>query len=745
MKTERKERVLLGILGALLGSILGSVFIVFEGQSRNFFSVISGVVMAVLTLQGYAQLAGRQSKRGAVISLVIMAAMCALANQVSCTIALMEMVEPLQGMDFLEVFGGFGELMEVQKIRSWYHWQLVLLYLFCLGGSLPILVRTFRKPKTQTAAQRRVASDAVPLGRQPEPEEEKPELQGTFYTFQKAWMKPLRISAGGFVAALMVLLVALLTLTPALEEQFQTDLETGMIVGCFLSCIPLLWITLTITRQCNHFQFLYVRTAGKLWRVNLIKFCRVGDLEILPPARQAVIREDILWELENILNGDFSACHSGAITELRNIQAEKENRWSWIVSYEKEDGTRKKLKIPKGYPEFVPVVGMERAQEPVPSRWLPGLVALALAVIFMGGSVGFDQWRTLRKGDAAPDSIPDAGQEDLVEPEIPELPVRVPETYTEYELSEIIFRIDADFQYSRRRFVDSKTGTSYRVCTQYGVDEDDAWDTLTDHVLSDDPLYDRFQAAYPGEELLGPLYETARYNIVSVHFTDGTVRHTAVALSDTGALFAMEAEHTQAGQPPEEVLENLMYILKSVRFKGPEVTEENYQTRIHLSEIRNCSYMAAAYIKTDLFGHDAFVDVYVPYSDAPIYAADGRAIRTETHGLRVYASILPGENAKEVIEARQQVLASTGQIYEDGVDDQTYREDLDVACMLTVYDENGQKRNAVLYAESMWEGYYLLREITGIPEQIDEEYLPLLKELEEIFGLTMPVLEKLGE
>ena len=252
MKTERKERVLLGILGALLGSILGGVFIVFEGQSRSFFSVISGVVMAVLTLQGYAQLAGRQSKRGAVISLVIMAGMCALANQVSCTIALMEMVEPLQGMDFLEVFGGFGELMEVQKIRSWYHWQLVLLYLFCLGGSLPILVRTFRKPKAQTAAQRRAASDAVPLGRQPEPEEEKPELQGTFYTFQKAWMKPLRVSAGGFSAALMVLLVALLTLTPTLEEQFQADLETGMIVGCFLSCIPLLWITLTITRQCNH-------------------------------------------------------------------------------------------------------------------------------------------------------------------------------------------------------------------------------------------------------------------------------------------------------------------------------------------------------------------------------------------------------------------------------------------------------------------------------------------------------------
>lgn len=745
MKTERKERVLLGILGALLGSILGSVFIVFEGQSRSFFSVISGVVMAVLTLQGYAQLAGRQSKRGAVISLVIMAGMCALANQVSCTIALMEMVEPLQGMDFLEVFGGFGELMEVQKIRSWYHWQLVLLYLFCLGGSLPILVRTFRKPKAQTAAQRRAASDEVPLGRQSEQEEEKPELQGAFYTFQKAWMKPLRISAGGFAAALMVLLVALLTLTPTLEEHFQVDLETGMIVGCFLSCIPLLWITLTITQQCNHFQFLYVRAAGKLWRVNLIKFCRVGDWEILPPARQAVIREDILWELENILNGDFSACHSGAITELRNIQAEKENRWSWIVSYEKEDGTRKKLKIPKGYQEFVPVVGMERAQEPVPYRWLPGLVALALAVIFMGGSVGFDQWRTLQKGDAAPDPVPDAGQEEAEEPEIPELPVRVPETYTEYELSEILFRMDAAFQHSQRRFVDSGTGTFYRVYTQYGVDRDGAWDTLTRRFQTDDPLCDHFQTAYTGEDLLAPLNETARYNIVSVYRTDGIVCHTAAALSDTGTLLTLEAEHKAADQSPEEVLANLMYTLQSVRFQGPEVTEENYQSQIHISEMRSCAYMAAAYLKTDLFGHDAFVDVYVPYSDTPIYAADGRAVRTEAHGLRVYAAIVPGENAKAVIEERQRELEVTGVVYEEGVDDQFYREDLNAAGKLTVYQESGQRRNTILHAEELWEDWYLLREITGVEERIDEEYLPLLKELESITGLTIPVLEQLGE
>ena len=736
MKT--KERVFLGILGALLGSILGSVSIVLENQVSNTFSLIGGVAMAAFTLQGYIQLAGRLSKKGVAISLVLMAVMCALANQVNCTIEIMETVEAVQGMDFLESFGRFEELPEVREIRSWYGSQLLLLYLFTLCGSLLILVRSLWKPKKE--ARRKAVLEEVLLGE--EPEEEKPELQGTLYPFRKAWMKPVRVSAGGAAVALLVALVALMMLMPRLEERFQIRLEFGMILGIFLSFIPLMWISLTITRYCNAFQILYARAAGRLWRVNLMKLCRVGDWEALPPARQAVVQDDILWELENILKGDLSACDSGAVTELRDIQAEKEDRWSWTISYETDSGSRKKLKIPKGYPDFVPVMGMERAEGPAPYRWLPGLAALVLTVVFLGGGFAVDRWRmSQNEGDAPAQNIHAVPEE----PALPDVPVRVPETATEFVISEIRFQIDREFQYSRRRFLDGKTGTSYRVYTQYGVDAADSWDTLTSHIHTDDPLYDRFQAVYTGEDLLAPLGETSRYNIVSVYRTDGTICHTAAALSDTGALFTLETEHTQAGQSLEEVLANLMYTLKSVRFEGPEVTEENYQTKIHLSEIRNCAYMAAAYIKTDHFGHEAFVDVYVPYSDAPIYASEGRAIRTEAHGLRVYASIFPGENAKEVVEARQQVLASTGQIYEDGVDDQTYREDLDVACMLTVYEENGQKRNAVLYAESMWEGYYLLREITGLPEQIDEEYLPLLKELEGIFGLTMPVLEQLGE
>lgn len=736
MKTKQtKERIGRGVLGALLGALLGGAVIVFEDRTAGTFSPIFGVAAAIAVFQGYRQLAGGLSKRGAAICVIVLMAVVAGANQINCTMEVIEMVDALRGRDFVEVFGSYENIPEVREIQSWYQSHLLVLYLYCLLGSLPILVRAFRKPRARTKAE----LDEILLGKEqeadPEQEQEKPELQGTLYPFRKAWMKPVRISAGGFAVALLAALVVLMMLMPRLEERFAIRLEFGMIAGIFLSFIPLLWITLTITRYCNVFQILYVRAAGRLWRVNLMKLCRVGDWETLPPKRQEVVRDDILWELENILEGDFSAIHSGAVTELRDIQAERESRWSWTVSYETDSGGRKKLKIPKGYPDLVPVMGMERAEGPTPYRWLPGLAALALTAVFLSGGFAVDGWRMSRSGADA-QAVPE-------EPSLPEVSVRVPETYTEYELSEILFRMDAAFQHSQRRFVDGGTGTFYRVYTQYGVDRDGAWDTLTRHL--DDPLCGHFQTAYTGEDLLAPLNETARYNIVSVCRTDGTVHHTAAALSDTGALLTLEAEHREADQKPEEVLANLMYTLQSVRFRGPEVTEENYQSQIHVSQMRNCAYMAAAYLKTDLFGHDAFVDVYIPYSDTPIYAAGGRAVRTEAHGLRVYAAIVPGENAKAVIEERQQELEATGLVYEEGVDDQFYREDLNAAGKLTVYQENGRRRNTILHAEELWEDWYLLREITGVEERIDGEYLPLLKELESITGLTIPVLEQMGE
>ena len=327
------------------------------------------------------------------------------------------------------------------------------------------------------------------------------------------------------------------------------------------------------------------------------------------------------------------------------------------------------------------------------------------------------------------------------------IPARVPETITEYEMSEIWFRMDSTFQAGRRIFLDGETGTLYWVYTQHGVDTGDAWDTLTQTLkeYQNTADFDHDEAVYMGDDRLAQRNQSSRYNIVSVYLTDGQVLHTAAVLSEDGTLFTLEAEHNTSKQSVDDVLANLMYTVESVRFTGPAVTEENYQSKIHVSEVRDCEFMAAAYIKTDIFGHNAFVDVYVPYSDQPIYTTDGRAIRSEAHGLRVYVTILPGESAKEVIDAQQQALAATGRVYEDGVDDELYREDMDAACKLTVYEENGQKRYAVLYADPKWEGYYLFREFTGLPELVDEDYPAALAELERLSGLTVPALEALGK
>jgi len=560
--------------------------------------------------------------------------------------------------------------------------------------------------------------------------EDRPELHGVFYALQRDWMKPLRLSV---CVPGLILIAAVLLMWLACPMWFGDAATLPVMIVGGLCVLLTFCIMLPAILLCNSFHILFVRAGGKLWRVDLQKFCCVPDWSRQTASRKRAIQYDILQEIDCLLDGEVPSYGTGALVELKDLQVEKEDKWSWTVTYEREHGGRKMLKIGKGYPNFCPAPGLERPQGPVPCRWLAAAIFLPLTVAVVGGSIALSF-------HTAP-----------TEPDVPEKPesisARVPESITEFEMSEVWFQMDRAFQYGRRTFLDGETGTSYRVYVQYGVDEHDAWDTLTKYISESrtSPLYDRFDAVYLDSGFLTPLNGTSKYNIVSVYLTDGRVLHTAAVLSDDGTLFTIEAKHDSSIQSVEEVLANLMFTLESVRFEGPAVTEENYQSQIHVSEVRDCTYMAAAYLRTDLFGHNAFVDVYVPYSETPIYSSDGRSIRTEAHGLRVYATILPGENAKDVIEARHQELAASGQVYEEGVADEEYREDLDAACKLTAYKENGRERYAVLYADSKWEGYYLLREITGLPELADGEYSALLAELESIIGLTMPVLEDLGE
>ena len=85
METQRKERrenVAAGIVGAFLGALLGVVCTIFIGQ-MGYIASISGLVMAVGALKGYELLGGALSKKGAVISSVLILGMTYLAHQLS--------------------------------------------------------------------------------------------------------------------------------------------------------------------------------------------------------------------------------------------------------------------------------------------------------------------------------------------------------------------------------------------------------------------------------------------------------------------------------------------------------------------------------------------------------------------------------------------------------------------------------------------------------------------------------------
>ena len=729
-KGAPRDNVITGTVGAFLGSLTGVACIVLVSK-LGYVAAISGVVMAVCAIKGYALLGGRFSKRGAAISGLMIIVMTYVANKINFALSMIEVLSDVEGISFFHIYQSIGILLENRDFSRLYWGELALLYLFTLLGGVPVLISSLREPAKQRSARPETA--AV---------DEPPPIQGEFYALRKDWMTPLRLS----VFAPMLVIVMALAGGILVSTYFRdTRLMNALTFGGFTGVVYMLCAALSALQLCNGFHILYVRAGGGLWRVDLQRLCLVSDWRKQSESKKDAIKWDVLCEISCLLDGGAPSYGSGALTELKNLRVEKEDLWSWKCSYESAGGRRRKLRISKGYPDFCPAPGLERSHGPVPAHWTVALLSFGLTAALAGLFWVVDP--PIGSGTAGSGSLPPgASSGPSASSEAERVPARVPENITEYEMSEVWFRLDGDFKQSKRTFLDSGTGTLYRAYIQYGVDEGAAWDTLSQYIgkYRTSPLYDRFDAVYLDEVPLTPLDDTSLYNIVSVYLSDGRAFHTAAVLSEDGALFTIEAEQTASDQS-ENVLSNLMYTLKSVRFGGPKVTEENYQSQIHVSKVRDCAYMAAAYLKTDLFGHDAFVDVYVPYSDSPIYSADGRTIRTEAHGLRVYAAIVPGKNAKAVIEARYQELAATGRVYEEGAQDEMYRDDLDAACKRTVYEENGQKRQAVLYADSKWEGWYLLREITGLSELVDGEYPAALKELEGIIGLTVPALERLGE
>ena len=139
----KKERVALGLLGALLGSLLGVACIVLLNQ-LNLVAAISGIAMAVFTLLGYNTFSGTQSKKGIIFCVVLMIVMVYFGNQICWAISAAKYFST----DIFTAFFSVSKLISNGSIDSaTYLFALAELYFFALLGAVPSVISAFKAQK----------------------------------------------------------------------------------------------------------------------------------------------------------------------------------------------------------------------------------------------------------------------------------------------------------------------------------------------------------------------------------------------------------------------------------------------------------------------------------------------------------------------------------------------------------------------------------------------------------------------
>lgn len=142
-KNARRENVVGGIVGALLGSLVGGISIIVLSR-LGYVAVLSGILMGVCTTKGYELLAGKMSKKGAAISLVVMLLMTWFADRLDWAIVIASEL----GVGLFESYQAIGQLLALGAIDSGtYYGNLAMVYVFMLVGAIPMLWSALRSSK----------------------------------------------------------------------------------------------------------------------------------------------------------------------------------------------------------------------------------------------------------------------------------------------------------------------------------------------------------------------------------------------------------------------------------------------------------------------------------------------------------------------------------------------------------------------------------------------------------------------
>ena len=742
MEQKKRENVPAGIVGAFLGSLIGVACAVLIGQ-LGYVASVSGLVMAVCALKGYELLGGSLTKKGALISSLLILVMTYLAHRLIWAVALADVLHA----GIFEAFQEIPELLDRGRIESGPYWgDLIMLYLFTLLGAVPTIWNGLKSTEMPDLPPVRTAAEASGALEEP----------AVFYPGVMKWTRGARFSAS--LSMMPGLLLGLALLVAAIQQDGLIPLSMAAL-ACVLSSFVMVCAAAPLISLGAASTFVFVKAAGTLWRVNLMGLNRLDTYrfskktmplrgmrwEILSPEEQAQCQASVQRAISLLTSGQIppGSNLSLMVLPLTDLEITKENKWCWKGTYSGGGGKRKKVTIAKAYPDFAPAPGMERCQEPMP--WRTSLLAAAVVLALAAGAAGFVGGQVLDGALQGPSTAAPGRQTEPWDQR-----ARVPENTDVYLLDQgVAYEIDSSFRSSSgNSFYDTDTHTDYTVSVQYGADEEVAVAVLVDLISAyrTSSQYDGFQFAHAGEgTTLVPMTaadgKTYQYEIMSLRFKDGKAIHMGVALAEGGTLITVRGQ--QRDKADENVIKgNILYILESVQLS--EITPENYRELYHQAAEMGYQYIGAGYVKApeEMFGHEAFVDVYVPYSENPEFLNDGYALRSRAHGMEVTVTMTQTDgDARDAVAQVFEELSGRVEIDLEGVAEVEYVESYDIALQRVVYMDGGKSHIALLYADYKQEGYYLSAQIVYLLDQQDEAYPTLLAELGDVFALNLPEID----
>lgn len=712
------------VAGAFLGGALGADCFLAVGQLTGLPAFLCGAVLAFWAVTGGELLAGRRSRAGALLSLPFILLWSLLSNHLGFALV-------AAPGDPRTVWAAFASLEAAHELQYWL--QLSGL----LGVALIVWIMLFLRARGEELLADRAAQPCRSI---PEPTPTDME----FFLPSQQWIRPIRIWMRT-VQCICLALVLLCGWISALvgHGEFWIPVFWGVMVG---------FLFLQVGqgrgrsgRICEAGSVLYARTGDELWRVDmnsirdpelnapLARLARIWDQ--LPVSRQKLFRAAVAKAVKERVG----------VSRAKSPDLEHESRWEWRIA----DLHGCRWVIPKVYPNFAPVSSVERAKEPLPLAWneVICIPAVMLVCAAAGCFLGVEAEQRAVDVPTPPPQVetvlPDPAPFSLGDP-APMTTARIPQEIGYYYLNGLTLQTDDSFSSTANDLLDQKTNVGYRLSLRYGVGEE-----AVRAVLKEEG-----QCRYlrpDSSELLWRMGENSvvyQYNLRTVSQPDGQTRHTGAALSERGTLLVIEAGH--GGDVDEETVRgDLLYMLENLQFTGPAINNGNYQEQLRPAVNMGFNYCGQAFLKAPpgLFGYDAFIDTFLPCGGALNYYDDGLSVMTSVHGLRVSAAIVPCDGtAKDALDGIYQDLKAAGRQYdEQNLYEDAYSEEDNTACIATVYYDGGRTRATVMYAIGKWEGYYLFKEMTCLPEEIDSEYPAVFKEMEASSGISVPHMETMGQ